>query len=235
VSQQEQIQKIQKSCNNLKYYEIKKHFIDALNSGALIAHSKLPSERELTKHFDINRNTVRHVLKKLEWEGYIYRSVRRGWFVRGPRLVYNPARHLNFVRLVAQQGMEPSWKVLETQTNNANKVLAAIFNIAEGDPLYLESEIGAIDGLPAYYAETFLNARLCPDILPRLTEESITDVLENEYHLLVKQTELLIRPKCEEMYHRRRSDIEKGGSRSLSISPLNYWRDSLPRPRKQVI
>ena len=173
---------------------LKKYFIDAIEKRTLKTHTKFPSERELSKRFNINRNTVRYALKTLEWEDYIYRSIKRGWYVRGPRLVYNPSKHLNFFRLVSQQGMEPSWEEFKTHKFNANKSFAAMFKIEEGGPLYLECGIGSIDGQKAYYAETFLNAKLCPDILPKLKESSITHILKKEYNIVVKQIELLIRP-----------------------------------------
>lgn len=190
----EKIEKTNKVGRTLEYIEIKKNIVDSINKGTLTTHAKLPSERELSNRFNVNRNTVRYALKTLEWEDYIYRSVKRGWYVRGPRLVYKPAKHLSFFKLVSQQGMEPSWKDLKTKKFNANKAFAAMFKIEEGGPLFLECGIGAIDGQKAYYAETFLNAKLCPDILPKLAESSITHILKKEYDIVVKQIELLIRP-----------------------------------------
>ena len=194
MTNKEKTGKTKKFGKELEYIDIKKYIVDAIDKGTLTTHSKLPSERELSNRFNANRNTVRYALKTLEWEDYIYRSVKRGWYVKGPRLVYNPSRHLNFFRLVSQQSMEPSWEELKTRKFNANKAFASMFKIEEGNPLYLECGIGAIDGQKAYYAETFLNARLCPDILPKITESSISHILKKEYDIVVKQTGLLIRP-----------------------------------------
>lgn len=191
IEKEEISQKYRKA---LEYTELKKYIVDAIGKGELRPHAKLSSERELSKCFNINRNTVRYALKTLEWEDYIYRSVKRGWYVRGPRLVYDPSRHLNFFRLVSQQSMIPSWKEFKTHKFSANKSFADMFKIDEGDPLYLECGVGAIDGQKAYYAETFLNAGLCADILPKIKESSITDILKKEYNIVVKQIELLIRP-----------------------------------------
>ena len=178
----------------LEYTEVKEHLTDAIKRGLLAPHSKLPSEREMTTSFHINRNTVRHALNQLESEGYIYRASRRGWYANGARLVYNPANHVNFSQLVLEQNMEPSWQVISTETFAANKTLAAKFDLQPGDTLYLNREIGAIDGLKVYYAEVFFNAQLCPGILPKIIEGSITTVLQKDYKIDPKQTELLIRP-----------------------------------------
>lgn len=63
-----------------------------------------------------------------------------------------------------------------------------------GDPLYLNREVGSIDGLKVYYAETYFNAHLCPGILPKIVVGSITSVLKDDYNIVPQQTELLIRP-----------------------------------------
>ena len=137
--------KTQNYSKALEYIDIKKYIVDAIAKGTLTYHTKIPSERELSSRFNVNRNTVRYALKMLEWEDYIYRSVKRGWYVKGPRLVYNPSKHLNFFRLVSQQNMEPSWEELKIHEFSANDAFSEMFEVEEGQPLYLECGIGAID------------------------------------------------------------------------------------------
>lgn len=177
-----------------EYITVKQYFLNAITKGRFPSHRKLPSERELSNQFSVNRNTVRHALNVLEKEGYIYRSRRRGWFVKGRRLVYNPAQHLNFAKLAVQQGMKPSWNIFESQRIEARDTDARLFEAEKGIPLYLARETASVDGWLVYYAEILFNADLCPDILPKIKNEPITDVLEKDYHFKVRQKELLIRP-----------------------------------------
>lgn len=178
----------------LEYTEVKNHLMEAIDGGHIHAHSKLPSERELTERFNSNRNSVRRALNQLECEGYIYRSSRRGWFAKGARLIYNPAKHINFSKLVVDQGMEPSWEVINSEAFQANSYHSAIFDIEEGSELYLNHEIGSINGLKVYYTEVLFNAKLCPGILPKIVEGSITKILKKDYGIIPKQDDLLIRP-----------------------------------------
>jgi DNA-binding GntR family transcriptional regulator len=177
-----------------EYITVKQYFLNGIKKGRFPSHKKLPSERELSNQFSVNRNTVRHALNMLEKEGYIYRSIRRGWFVKGHRLVYNPAQHLNFVNLAVQQGMEPSWNIFESQRIVATNADAQLFEAKKGIPLYLARETASVDGWLVYYAEILFNAGLCPDILPKIKKKPITDVLEKDYKFKVRQKELLIRP-----------------------------------------
>ena len=61
-----------------QYLTLKRFILELLRKGKLSPHEKLPSERDLTKQFALNRNTVRHALGILEREGKIYRSGRKG-------------------------------------------------------------------------------------------------------------------------------------------------------------
>jgi DNA-binding GntR family transcriptional regulator len=219
-----------------EYKLIKQYVLNAISKGLVSPHQKLPSERELSELFSVNRNTSRHALNVLEKEGYIYRSNRRGWYANGNRIAYNPAEHINFAKLAVQQGMVPSWDVFDTKQIEASVDTASLFHEEQGIPLYLARETGSIDNWLVYYAEVLFNSRLCPDILPKIAAEPTTDVLEKEYNFKVKQKELLIRPirlqsKIQDflkvppgtpgLYIRRTKCIEDG---SIVEIDNEYWR-----------
>ena len=186
---------ISKRNDNLpEYMLIKQYVLNAISKRLVSPHQKLPSERELAELFSVNRNTSRHALNVLEKEGYIYRSGRKGWFANGIRMVYNPAEHVNFAKLAFQQGFVPSWHVFDSKQIVASVATASLFDEDQGIPLYFARETASIDNWLVYYAEILFNSRLCPDILPKITTEPTTDVLEKEYNFKVKQKELLIRP-----------------------------------------
>ncbi len=225
-----------KNDNLPEYTLIKQYLLNAISKGFVSPHQKLPSERELSEQFSVNRNTSRHALNVLEKEGHIYRSGRRGWFANGNRMVYNPAEHINFAKLAVQQGMVPSWHVFDTEQIEATVTTAALFNEEQGTPLYFARETASIDNWLVYYSEIFFNSRLCPDILPKIATQPTTDVLEKEYNFKVKQKELLIRPirlqsKIQDflnvppgtpgLYIRRTKCIEDG---SIIEIDHEYWR-----------
>jgi len=56
--------------------------VEAISTGSLPVEAKLPTERVLAEEHQLSRNTVRRVLEELEGEGWIYRHVGRGTFVR---------------------------------------------------------------------------------------------------------------------------------------------------------
>jgi len=178
-----------------QYLRVKRHILDRLREGTLLPHDKLPTERELTDSFDVNRNTVRHALGILEREGLIYRSGRKGWFASGRRLIFDPSKeHVNFDRLARNQGFVPSWLVDESGATAATGDLAELFEVEEGTPLLYVFETGSLDGQPVYYSEYFFLAEVCPGFLPKIIDRPMTDVLRDDYGIHMFQKALLIRP-----------------------------------------
>ncbi|MCV6604021.1 MAG: GntR family transcriptional regulator, partial [Porticoccaceae bacterium] len=92
--------------------EIRDYLAAQIAAGKLCVNARLPSERELVEQFNSTRITVRDALSKLESEGLIYRSNRRGWFVTPSRLEYDPSSRVNFYMLAAQQNKEPATELI---------------------------------------------------------------------------------------------------------------------------
>lgn len=186
---------MEKSKKDPQYLKVKRSIVKQLRRGSLTAHDKLPTERELTERFGVNRNTVRHALRILEREGKIYSSGRKGWFASGQRLVFDPSReHVNFDRLARQQGFVPAWQIKENGTTPATGELQELFETKEGAPLFHIFETGSLDGQPVYYSEFFFLAEICPGFLPKVISRPMTDVLRDDYGIHLFQKSLLIRP-----------------------------------------
>lgn len=63
-----------------KYFELMEELRGKIVSGEIKAREKLPSENELSKTYNVSRQTVRKALQILEEEGYIYAEHGRGTF-----------------------------------------------------------------------------------------------------------------------------------------------------------
>lgn len=178
-----------------QYLRVKRYILEQLRKGALQPNGKLPTERQLTDIFGVNRNTVRHALGILEREGRIYRSGRRGWFASGQRLAFDPSKeHVNFDKLSRQQGFVPSWQIEESGTTPASGELKELFDVKGETPLYYVFETGSLDSQPVYYSEYFFLADICPGFLPKIVARPMTDVLREDYDIHLFQKSLLIRP-----------------------------------------
>ena len=133
--------------NTPQYLKVKLHILEQLRTRALKPHDKLPTERELSDRFTVNRNTVRHALAILEREGKIYRSGRKGWFTSGQRLIFDPSReHVNFDKRARQQGFTPAWQITESGMTPATGEFEYRYDLdgdsdVDGDDLALLAQV----------------------------------------------------------------------------------------------
>jgi len=181
-----------------RYYQtVRELILERLKSGELRPGDKLPSERSLCAQTGMNRNTVRHALLLLQREGRIFRLDRRAWYVNPVRLVYNPARHVNFARLAASQERVAEWTTedngLVLVDEHSEAVCAGGFPV--GTPVYEMENIFFLDGQKVAYVLNFLHAERLRDIIPRIRDRAMTQVVEQEYGFRLIQRDLLIRPQ----------------------------------------
>ncbi len=62
--------------NNLKpvYYQIKEDIKKRINNEEFKVGSKIPTEKELSSFYNVNRMTVRRALEELKQERFIYKK-----------------------------------------------------------------------------------------------------------------------------------------------------------------
>ena len=65
-----------------KYQKLKEYFVHNIRNGKLTDNTRVPSEPELMRQYNLSRNTIRQTMKELENEGYLYRVRGKGTFVK---------------------------------------------------------------------------------------------------------------------------------------------------------
>lgn len=86
--------KIDKSLSIPLHIQLARSIRTAIQEGKLLANTKLPTEDELGKQYDISRPVVRQAYKQLIEERLIYRLKAKGTFVL-PKV-----EHLNLLKLL---------------------------------------------------------------------------------------------------------------------------------------
>ncbi len=220
------------------YQNVRELILENLKSGALRPGDRLPSERGLCAATGMNRNTVRHALLVLQRQGRIFRLDRRGWFVNPVRLVYNPARHVNFAKLAASQGRTPEWTTEDKGVAVVDEQSGAAppDGFALGTSVYEMENVFFLDGQKVACVENYLHAGRLSGIIPKIRKRAMTQVIEEEYGVALIQRDLLIRPQflsdraCFQldvpkgspgMYIRR---IKTDGAGDVLTVEREYWR-----------
>jgi len=185
--------------------------VDALHAMLAVAVSqgleKLPAERELAEKLDVSRNMLRRALEVLEAEHAIVRSPGRGGgaFITAvtesppvpPALFDAPtrklARDLNAIKgipqMLAEQGFEPTTRVLAEAVEPASAGIAAALGMEPGAPVISLLRLRLADGNPLSLERMFLDAERFPDLLSHSPIGSLYALLREEYGVTVATAE----------------------------------------------
>ena len=96
------------------YYQLKNILLQKIEEQEWQIGDLIPSEQELQDTFGLSRTTVRQTLSELVNEGWLNRHRGRGTFVTRPKMTHDPVRRLGASDYLQQQGIQPSWRVIET-------------------------------------------------------------------------------------------------------------------------
>ncbi|AKO53762.1 hypothetical protein ABA45_16115 [Marinobacter psychrophilus] len=176
------------------YLRLRDKLAGDIERSVLQHHAKLPSERELSKAYDLNRVTVRQALMQLESEGLIYRLIRRGWYVSPPRLFYDPSKNISFMDNVRAQGHVPETIILSKSELVASVWTNRTMGIELGAPVHLLRRCRMIDGRAVLVEHIHVNAKLCPGLLELPLDCSLTALLREHYGIRISRTRVNMYP-----------------------------------------
>ena len=95
-----------------KYRQLLDTLRGSILNGTYRVHDRIPSENELSAHFDVSRVTVRRALKELEEEGLLERRRGKGSFVSMPRIQRDLKMVTSFHASCEMMGLVASARVL---------------------------------------------------------------------------------------------------------------------------
>lgn len=152
-----------------------------LSAGQLSKDGRLPSERQMVERYHTTRITLREALSHLEMDGLVYRENRRGWFVSGQRLVYNPLRRSDFQRMTTEQNREATTEVIEARSVVAPDFICQLLEQPSGTEFWRIRRRRRIDGRLVVFVEHHLSKAVFPDILEQNLSGSLTGLYREKY------------------------------------------------------
>ena len=150
------------------YLRIKKALIDEITSGMRPVHSKLPSEDELCRAFQVSRGTVRQALSELCNEGYIYKVHGKGTFVKASKYehVIDSSRFISFLDDLIEKGVRPSVKVLDVRSVRPDETVACHLGASrEEESVFAFRRLRTVEDTVIMYSVNHIPCSLYPNML----------------------------------------------------------------------
>lgn len=147
------------------YFQVKEYLKNQIQSGVYTESEMIPSERELSEEFGINRLTVRQAINELVQEGFLYRQRGVGTFVSKPKIEQPLARLTNFSTDMMNRGITPGAQVVSMKVVPAGKYVASQLKIDQGTNVIELVRVRTADGEPMALEKSCLVYDLTKELL----------------------------------------------------------------------
>ncbi|MBB4867916.1 GntR family transcriptional regulator [Pseudomonas sp. LABIM340] len=210
------------------YSQLKEVLRTRILDGTYPPLSRMPSEAELGKAFEVSRITVRQALGDLQKEGLIFKIHGKGTFVAKPKAFQNVSTLQGLGESMTQRGYEVINRLRSFKTVPANAQVAARLQVAEGDNVVqikrarlVNRELVSLEitWLPEHVGKRLEKA----DLVSR----DIFLILENDCALPLGHADLAIDAILADAELARALEVEEG-SPVMRIERLTHTADGAP-------
>jgi GntR family transcriptional regulator len=173
------------------YEQIKEFILHNIHSGTFAPNTRIPSERDLSKKFGVNRQTVNKAIKELIQEGRLYVQIGKGTFISDEPIDQQLDMLTSFTEEMAHRGQETYSRVLRAEMLPVEQETARNLQIPVGVDVILLRRVRMANNRPIALETSSVIASLCPDILVNhdFAKESLYHVLRTEYGVKLTHAE----------------------------------------------
>lgn len=143
--------------------------------------------------FSLSCTTVRRALQTLVQQGYLYRKVGKGTFVRRPQFVEPLGPLSSFFEAMEAGGLKPSSDVLVTKIVRARQSIAEKLKIPENEQIYLIKKVQRANGEPIAVHESYWLPEIGKGLSEYdLSQTSMFDIMENQLGIRLGDAEATV-------------------------------------------
>jgi GntR family transcriptional regulator len=194
------------------HHQLKALLRAEIDTGRWPAGTRIPSEPELCRAFDVSRTVVRQALGALEQERLLKRRRGLGTFVAEAKLRRRLVQTLTgFHDDMIAQGRVPRTKVLEQRVVPADRTVAEALGLEPGALVVRLERLRSVDGEPSVLVTAFVPAALAPGLEAiDLTDASLYETLGSRFGLHVEYGRRLFEAQSASEEEAERLGIEPG-------------------------
>ncbi|MBT6313413.1 MAG: phosphonate metabolism transcriptional regulator PhnF [Alphaproteobacteria bacterium] len=141
---------------------------------------RLPTERELTERFNVNRHTVRRALATLAESGLVRTEQGRGVFVNREVVDYPLGKRVRFSANLSAQQRIPAGRILACVKEPVERDARTALALRKNAQIWRVERLGLVDGEPFSLASHYFSAARFPKLGQAFeTTDSITEALKS--------------------------------------------------------
>lgn len=210
------------------YSQLKEILRTRILDGTYPPLSRMPSEAELGKAFEVSRITVRQALGDLQKEGLIFKIHGKGTFVAKPKAFQNVSTLQGLGESMTQRGYEVINRLRSFKSVPASAQVAARLQVAEGENVVQIKRARLVNRELVSLEITWL-----PEAIGKRLEKAdlvsrdIFLILENDCALPLGHADLAIDAILADAELARALEVEEG-SPVMRIERLTHTADGAP-------
>ncbi|WP_160669693.1 GntR family transcriptional regulator [Clostridium sp. C8-1-8] len=167
------------------YKQLEKKLQQEIDSGKRPAGSRIPTENELSKTYNVSRVTVRKALSELSASGYLERKSGKGTFVAEKKLQRGITNGvLGFSEMCKMMDAIPGAKIIKIALEEPSEKDIQQMSLAEDEKILVLERVRYADGKPV-----LLELNKFPESFSFLFGENLTDT--SLYEILEKHNIIL--------------------------------------------
>jgi GntR family transcriptional regulator len=180
--------KIQKDSSQALFAQLEEILREGIEAGTWAPGEPIPSERELSRIYEMSRMTVRHAIDRLVTAGLLYRVDGKGTFVSEPKVSFQALTLAGLREQTVRLGFSPSARLLGIERILAPEKVAAVLHIKPDTPVFLIERLVFGNDVPLALLRSHIPVRLCPGLIDMdLSNASLYAVLREEFGISIRK------------------------------------------------
>ncbi|OFX94572.1 MAG: hypothetical protein A2X05_04270 [Bacteroidetes bacterium GWE2_41_25] len=175
---------------NPKYLTILNMIIDRIKNNELVPGSKVPSENEIIKEYNVSNTTARKVLQEIEIAGWAVKIRGKGTYVNDFTVGRSAAKILSFTKNMIDQGLTPSTLILDSEIIDKDWLITVSGKLySVPGPIYKLRRLRLANDIPMMYETRFISLSCCPEIYEHDLQGSLYRIYSEKYHRIIEKIE----------------------------------------------
>ncbi len=182
------------------YIQLRELILKRINDGEYLPGEKLPSEREMSKIYKINRMTVKKAIETIVEEGILYKIQNKGTFVSKPdskKILYlndhSKGKSIGLGAFINSTGRQLENTVLEKGVINNSRYLERKLQLKKDEEIFILNRLRSIDGESVALEYCSIPKKYFTDIDEHDFEKaSLYDYMKSKKHFPVSFTQSMI-------------------------------------------